>query len=252
MKKFFFLLTIIITTLMSCNKEDFVWNLSRKNNIDSLQNENPNNPQWPVAKFICSNTSVPIGSSITFISTSTQNPTTYNWAFPGGTPSSSNQNSTSILYNSIGKFDVSLLVTNSNGSDSVIKPNYIEAYYLKSFNNGSWDGWSNSGWNFSSSPTCSGCIYAWQNSSSIPISYTISKSFSNVSLNSTLEFYYYIYSPGGTLKVKVNGVDVWSNSGYGSNSISVQLPSLSNFTLTFEALVGYTQSIYLNDLKIRP
>ena len=237
---------------MSCNKEDFVWNLSRKNNIDSLQNENPNNPQWPVAKFICSNTSVPIGSSITFISTSTQNPTTYNWAFPGGTPSSSNQNSTSILYNSIGKFDVSLLVTNSNGSDSVIKPNYIEAYYLKSFNNGSWDGWSNSGWNFSSSPTCSGCIYAWQNSSSIPISYTISKSFSNVSLNSTLEFYYYIYSPGGTLKVKVNGVDVWSNSGYGSNSISVQLPSLSNFTLTFEALVGYTQSIYLNDLKIRP
>jgi PKD repeat protein len=251
MRIFVSLLIILIASLISCNKEDLVWNLPRTNTIDSLQNQNAQDPKFPLAKFSSSDTSVEIGSSINFISTAFGNPTSYLWSFAGGVPNSANQSTANVVYNNIGKYDVNLNVTNEFGSDSILKPNYVEAYYLKSFNNSSWDGWINNGWSFNSSPTCLGCIYAWQ-SQLTPVTYTITKSFDNVSLNSKLEFYYYIYSPSGTLKVKVNGVEVWSHSQNGSNTISVQIPGLSSFTLTFEATVSNTQSIYLNNIKIRP
>jgi PKD repeat protein len=246
-----FILIILIASLISCTKEDLVWNLPRTNNLDSLQNQNAQDPKFPLAKFSSSDTSVELGSSINFISTSIGNPTSYLWSFTGGAPNSTNQSTANVVYNNIGRYDVNLNVTNEFGSDSILKPNYVEAYYLKSFNNNSWDGWINNGWSFSNSLTCLDCINAWQ-SASTPVTYSITKSFNNVSLNSKLEFYYYIYSPSGTLKVKVNGVEVWSQSGYGSNTISVQMPSLSSFTLTFETTVSNTQSIYLNDIKIRP
>ncbi len=240
-----------MTALMSCTKEGLVWNLPRTNDLDSSQNQNSHDPKLPVAKFISSETSIPLGSSVSFINTSLGNPYSYNWTFSGGTPNSSNQISTNVVYDNIGKYDVNLKVTNEFGSDSLFKTNYIEAYYLKSFNNNSWDGWLNNGWSFSGSQTCSGCIYAWQTGVT-PMTYSISKSFSNVSLNATLEFFYNIYSPSGLLKVKVDGVEVWSNAQYGSNNVSIPLPNLANFSLSFEATISNTQSIYLNDIKIRP
>ena len=252
MRKYFFLLFIYIIFLTGCDKSDLVWDLPRTNTLDTLKNENINDPKYPIARFISSSTSIPLGSSISFVSTSTQNPTSYNWTFPGGTPTTSIQNSPTITYNNIGKYEVRLMVSNNYGSDVIVKPNYIEVYYFKSFKNQVLEGWSNNGWSFANTPTCLGCIYAWQNSSSNPIAYTISRSFSNIPTNSTLEFYYKINSPGGTLRAKINGATVWNISGFGSNKISIQLPNLSNFNLAFEALVGNTQSIYLNDIKIKP
>jgi PKD repeat protein len=246
------LYSIITLLFYNCDKKKIEWNLPRCNRFDSLQNVNASDPNWPVAKFTSSSTSLQIGGSISFLNTSLKNPSSINWYFENGYPSYSNISDPIIQYNGIGKYEVKLKVLNNFGTDSISKKNYIEAYYLKSFNNGLWDGWLNNGWIFSNSTNCVGCIYAWQNSTSIPALFTITKSFSNVSLNAKLEFYYYIYSPSGTIKVKVNNVELYSAIGYGAKNAVVQLPALSNFTITIEASVGYTQCIYLNDIKIRP
>lgn len=232
----------------SCNKDKLNWELPRKNKLDSLCNENPIDANLPVAKFYASSRSVEIGSTVNFSSNSIKNPFLFIWSFPGGIPSNSLKNNENVIYHAIGKYPVSLKVENNYGIDSILKNDFIEAYYLKSFNNANWDGWINNGWTFSNS----GNILAWQNSSTTPISYTITRTFTNVSLIPKLEFYYNIYSPGGSLKVKVNNIEIWSSVGYSTNTVSIQLPNLSFFTLKFEALVGYTQSIYLNNITIKP
>lgn len=52
-------------------------------------------------------------------------PTSWNWAFPGGTPSSSTEQNPFVGYNSPGTYSVSLIATNANGVDSISFVNYI-------------------------------------------------------------------------------------------------------------------------------
>ncbi|MGE5317896.1 MAG: S8 family serine peptidase [Chloroflexota bacterium] len=67
------------------------------------------------------------GTSIDFFSESTGIPTTYQWTFQGGTPSSSNDtNPQNILYQNPGTYDVSLTVTNQFGTSSVTLNDYIQ------------------------------------------------------------------------------------------------------------------------------
>lgn len=90
----------------------------------------PNGPEGgvvnpPVANFSASTTTVSQGNTVTFTSTSTGSPTAYSWTFEGGTPSTSTAQNPTVTYNTIGTYDVSLTVTNSEGSDSEVKSNYI-------------------------------------------------------------------------------------------------------------------------------
>ncbi len=56
--------------------------------------------------------------------------TAWDWLFPGGTPSSfSGQNPPAICYNNPGVYDVSLIVTNANGSDTLVQFGYITITY---------------------------------------------------------------------------------------------------------------------------
>ncbi len=50
---------------------------------------------------------------------------TYNWSFPGGTPSTSTQANPTITYNTAGNYDVTLRVSNAGGTDSVTLSNYV-------------------------------------------------------------------------------------------------------------------------------
>jgi len=64
-----------------------------------------------------------------FFDQSINNPTAWQWQFPGGDPSSStDQNPTNICYDSPGTYDVTLITTNANGSDTLTLPNYITVY----------------------------------------------------------------------------------------------------------------------------
>jgi Zn-dependent metalloprotease len=88
--------------------------------INILQNTNP-----PVANFGSSLTTVIVGQSITFSDLSLNLPTSWNWEFTGGTPSTSSLKNPTVVYNSTGIYPVKLRVANSNGTDSITKTGYI-------------------------------------------------------------------------------------------------------------------------------
>lgn len=72
----------------------------------------------PVADFTADTTVICKGDCISFTDLSTGDPTSWNWTFEEGSPSSSiEQNPSQVCYDSVGTFDVTLTVTNSNGTD---------------------------------------------------------------------------------------------------------------------------------------
>jgi len=68
------------------------------------------------------------GSCIDFLNLSL-NAISYQWSFPGGIPDSSTAiNPTNICYANPGTYDVQLIATNANGSDTLQLNNYITVY----------------------------------------------------------------------------------------------------------------------------
>ncbi len=80
----------------------------------------------PVADFSASTTTPAIGGSVTFTDYSTNSPTSWSWAFQGGSPATStSQNPGTITYAAAGVYQVSLTVSNANGTDTKVKTQYI-------------------------------------------------------------------------------------------------------------------------------
>lgn len=89
---------------------------------------NVNPLPWP--EFTGTPTVVAVGSGVTFTDQSTGSPTSWAWTFEGGTPGTFNgQTPPTIVYNSPGLFDVTLVVTNTWGSNTLTKTDYILAGY---------------------------------------------------------------------------------------------------------------------------
>jgi len=80
----------------------------------------------PIADFEADVTSGCIPLQVNFTDLSQNDPTSYAWSFPGGTPASSSDANPTVVYTSGGLYDVSLVVTNSAGTDVITKFNYIE------------------------------------------------------------------------------------------------------------------------------
>ena len=81
----------------------------------------------PMADFSVDQTQIPIGCSVNFTNHSTGVPFTFEWSFEGGDPSTSTQRDpTGITYSNPGKYDVQLIVTNTEGSDTLLLPKYIQ------------------------------------------------------------------------------------------------------------------------------
>jgi PKD repeat protein len=79
----------------------------------------------PTANFTGNPTVLCAGGIVNFTDQSTNNPTSWNWSFPGGTPSSSTQQNPTVVYNTPGTYSVSLTVSNGSGSNTQTKNNYI-------------------------------------------------------------------------------------------------------------------------------
>lgn len=80
----------------------------------------------PVANFTASSTAMPAGCGINFTDLSFGFPTSWQWNFTGATPSTSTQqNPQNINYPAPGSYDVSLIISNSQGSDTLLMPGYI-------------------------------------------------------------------------------------------------------------------------------
>ncbi|MGD2085351.1 MAG: PKD domain-containing protein [Candidatus Aminicenantes bacterium] len=82
-------------------------------------------PQPPTADFTASATNILMGDSITFTDQTLNNPSSWDWTFAGGMPDSSTAQNPVVTYNTEGTFDVTLVVTNLQGSDTETKVNYI-------------------------------------------------------------------------------------------------------------------------------
>jgi PKD repeat protein len=84
------------------------------------------NPFTPVAEFSCDDRNIIKGDSVLFIDESTGYPSSYSWTFENGTPAASSEKSPPrIVYSNSGNFNVTLTVTNPNGSSTMSKNDYI-------------------------------------------------------------------------------------------------------------------------------
>nr|MBP6828600.1 PKD domain-containing protein [Saprospiraceae bacterium] len=79
----------------------------------------------PLAAFTASPTSGCGPLTVQFTNQSSGNPTSYNWLFPGGTPSASTEQNPTVVYNTPGTYSVTLTVGNNAGTNSITQTNYI-------------------------------------------------------------------------------------------------------------------------------
>lgn len=79
----------------------------------------------PAPAISASNTSGCVPFSVQFTDQSAGDPTSWNWSFPGGTPSSSTSQNPLVLYSAAGTYDVTLEVGNAFGSSVQNFPAYI-------------------------------------------------------------------------------------------------------------------------------
>ena len=80
----------------------------------------------PVVDFSSDTNHIQQGQTINFIDLTTGNPaTSWEWSFPGGTPNASSQQNPSVTYSQYGVFDVTLTVTNPDGTDTETKTGFI-------------------------------------------------------------------------------------------------------------------------------
>ena len=81
--------------------------------------------QSTVADFTVSHRTIQAGSQVNFTDQSTQNPTSWNWTFEGGSPASSTAQNPTITYNEPGTYAVTLKVTNEGGTHEISRAGYI-------------------------------------------------------------------------------------------------------------------------------
>ena len=88
------------------------------------------NPTAPVAQFSATPTTVNTGGTVSFTDLSTGSPTSWawtisgsGWSYTGGTSASSQ--SPQVIFNTVGQYTVTLVASNSMGSDNEVKTNYI-------------------------------------------------------------------------------------------------------------------------------
>ncbi|MEY2904724.1 MAG: hypothetical protein RJA52_740, partial [Bacteroidota bacterium] len=79
-----------------------------------------------IANFYGTPYSINPGQSVNFFSISSGNPTTFQWSFPGGNPSSSTLKNPQVSYSQSGTYAVTLTIRNSSGaSNTQTKSGYI-------------------------------------------------------------------------------------------------------------------------------
>lgn len=79
----------------------------------------------PRADFTAGSTLLCPGQSVTFTDQSTFNLSSWSWIMPGATPAFSNAQNPTVTYSTPGIYPVTLIATNTQGSDTKTQTNYI-------------------------------------------------------------------------------------------------------------------------------
>lgn len=77
------------------------------------------------SNFVSLNPEICINNTVNFLDISLNNPTSWQWYFTGGTPSTSIAQNPQVSYSILGSFDVKLVVSDGVTSDSITISNYV-------------------------------------------------------------------------------------------------------------------------------
>ncbi len=80
----------------------------------------------PVSSFTAAASAGCAPFSAAFTNTSANNPTSFEWQFPGGEPSVSTLANPTVVYENPGSYNVTLITSNLNGNDTITLLNYIQ------------------------------------------------------------------------------------------------------------------------------
>jgi len=80
----------------------------------------------PIAQFSSPDTNLCPGNCAKFTNNTINLGLQWQWYFPGGTPSTSTALNPTVCYQNIGNYNVSLIASNTNGSDSTFVANYVK------------------------------------------------------------------------------------------------------------------------------
>ncbi|MEP7168541.1 MAG: PKD domain-containing protein [Bacteroidota bacterium] len=86
----------------------------------------------PDAAFAAGATTICKNSTVAFTDKSDNDPTSWQWSFPGGMPSSSALKNPQIQYLTAGTYSVTLIAGNATGHDTIVKTNFITVNALPS------------------------------------------------------------------------------------------------------------------------
>ena len=200
-----------------------------------LELENP-----PIADFTATPTTVYAGETVNFTDLSTNNPTSWNWSFSGGTPTSSTTQNPQVVYNSSGTYNVSLTVSNAFGTDTKTKIKYITVLDLPV-----------PVADFTATPTT---VYAGETvsftdmSTNNPTSWNWSFS-GGTPTSSTTQNPQVVYNSPGTYNVSLTvsnafGTDTKTKTDY----IHVSTPSIVNFTAD-QTIINQGEVVHFSDLS---
>lgn len=82
----------------------------------------------PIAAFASEDSTLCYGTEVQFADSSENEPTSWEWTFTGGTPSTSTDQNPVVAYTNSGTFDVQLIVSNAFGTDTLTSTAFIEVY----------------------------------------------------------------------------------------------------------------------------
>ncbi len=154
----------------------------------------------PIASFKTAFNNACGNFTIFFQDDSAASPTSWNWSFPGGNPSSSTDQNVLVDYNSPGTYDVTLQVTNAFGQDEITEYEYIisETFPQASFatgvdgitatfSNNSTTG-ANYTWDFGDGTTSSEAnpTHIFTSSGSFPVTLTVTNTCGSTTASETI------------------------------------------------------------------
>lgn len=93
--------------------------------IKAGQTQIGNTPTPPIAAFVASTTTITAGQQVTFTDQSTNTPTSWSWTFAGGSPANSSVQNPVVTYQTPGNYDVTLTVTNADGTNTLTKTAHV-------------------------------------------------------------------------------------------------------------------------------
>lgn len=167
----------------------------------------------PIPNFTANNPSGCGPLSVNFINNSTSNVQTFAWSFPGGTPNTSNLPNPTVVYPNPGTYDVTLTVTNPQGSNQLQKLNFISVS-------------ANANANYS--VNTNGMVANFDNGSSFASSYLWNFGDGNTSTDLNPN---HTYNNTGTYNVTLIAVSSSCQSDTIEQSVNITAAPVSSFTV---------------------